>query len=919
MAKNLKRVISMVIALVLCFGMIATPAFARDNHQSSTATEWYQVIVNGSTAAYASGNPGDHTWLVQGVYSWDVSVSGTTLHWRAGKHSGSVNLTNYVTIPAGFEVAENGYSVSHTSVEGTNSQSANFDNAIITVTIETLVNKQTGEEVDVNKATNVTVNHNYYTYDVFRQEEVLDGSATSSSGAVAGDSYTAVAIPSYNGVDYTRLTDDSKLTITLVEDASANVINIKYLRTIDTTPAATQVTVNHIYKTYDVYTGEIVEDGRTSTSEDKLEREVYTATAAPSYNGNTYAQQTDDSALTITLVADAAANVINIEYLRTIDTTPAATQVTVNHIYKTYDVYTGEIVEDGRTSTTEDTVERKVYTAIAVPSYKGSHYVQQTANSALTITTVVDAAANVINIEYLREIDTTPVDYAPMLHLVKTADKTVYKAGETITWTITVQNISAYTAYDVVISDDLTGDNWAVASLAPGAKVSFTATLENAPAGLITNVAEASWTDNDEVPDKDEPQEPKNTQDEEIVEVKPPVNYTPLLNITKTAGKAVYEAGETITWTITVQNISDYTAYNVSILDELTGDSWTIEALAPGAEQTFHTSLADAQPGSVKNVVVATWEDGDEIPDEEEQNEVKTTSDEAIVGVNDPLPENYTPIITVNKTAGKAVYEAGETITWTITVKNVSDYTAYNVSILDELTGDSWTIEALEAGAEKSYTTSLADAQPGTIKNVVVVNWNDGDEIPDEEEQNEITTTSDEEVVEVAEPEDPAPVLRIVKTSSKYLFATGETVTWYISVENISEYTAYNVVISDNLTGDVWKIAALEPGASRTFAATTETTAPGYITNVAIVNWTDGDDIPDAEETDEVKTGSDDAIVMIQDPTEITPQDDDVIIEDESVPLASAPRTGDISSLLAVISLASLGGMILLNRKKDEE
>lgn len=45
-----------------------------------------------------------------------------------------------------------------------------------------------------------------------------------------------------------------------------------------------------------------------------------------------------------------------------------------------------------------------------------------------------------------------------------------------------------------------------------------------------------------------------------------------------------------------------------------------------------------------------------------------------------------------------------------------------------------------------------------------------------------------------------------------------------------------------------------------------------------------------------------------------------VVIEDEDVPLADAPQTGDISSLFAAISSFSLGGLLFLNRKrKDEE
>ena len=42
-------------------------------------------------------------------------------------------------------------------------------------------------------------------------------------------------------------------------------------------------------------------------------------------------------------------------------------------------------------------------------------------------------------------------------------------------------------------------------------------------------------------------------------------------------------------------------------------------------------------------------------------------------------------------------------------------------------------------------------------------------------------------------------------------------------------------------------------------------------------------------------------------------------ILDEEVPLADAPKTGDISSLWAALSGLALGGLGLLNRKRKEE
>jgi LPXTG-motif cell wall-anchored protein len=44
-----------------------------------------------------------------------------------------------------------------------------------------------------------------------------------------------------------------------------------------------------------------------------------------------------------------------------------------------------------------------------------------------------------------------------------------------------------------------------------------------------------------------------------------------------------------------------------------------------------------------------------------------------------------------------------------------------------------------------------------------------------------------------------------------------------------------------------------------------------------------------------------------------------MVITDEAVPLAKAPKTGDLSGIWAVISGLSLGGAALLNRKRKEE
>ena len=865
MAKKIKRILALCMILVLSISMIATPAVAKSNSSSSTDTEWYKVIVNGNTVASASGKAGDHTWLVQGVYKWSVSISGTSMTWKAGKHSGTVNLANYISIPEGFEIADGGYTVEHKSVEGTNSQSANFDNAIITVVISALYNPTTQETLPVEPNP---------TEPPATEPPVTEPPAT-----------------------------EPPVTEPPVTEPPA------------TEPPVTEPPVTEP-----------------------------PATEPPATEPPATEPPVTEPPVTEPPVTEPPA---------TEPPAPVETKVTVNHIYKTFDIYTGDTTEDGRTNTVADAIEGDSYTATAVTTYGGNVYEQTGAEPGMTITIQADAAANVINIEYLRTIDTTPIDYEPTVSVTKTAGKDVYKEGDTITWDITVRNTSAYTAYDVVVSDALTGDTWTIAALAPNNAVVFTATLRNAPAGAIKNVVVASWDDNDEIPDEDEPEEPKITSDEEVVIVEEPINYTPVVTISKTADKATYETGETIKWFITVKNISEHTAYNVVVSDELTGDIWTIETLAPGAEQAFQAETLAEAAGSVKNVVVVSWDDNDEIPDEDEPNEIKTTGDEEVVGVDDPAPENYIPVLDVIKTAEDKEYKEGDSILFNITVKNVSEYTAYNVTVVDRLVGGYWIIPSLAPGAEQTFTAVMKNVAAGSVKNTVVVNWEDGDEIPDEEEPNEVTETSDEEVVTVRELYDYEPVLQVVKTANKSSYKKGDTIKWTIKVKNISDYTAYNVFVYDELTDDSWYIEALEPGAEQTFKATTKNAKAGTVKNVVVVSWEDGDEIPDAEEPNEITVVTDEETVKVKepvdpkpvdpnptepesndpeqptkdDPAELVPQDTpaaqagdgEIEIADEEVPLADAPKTGDVSAIWIALSSLSAGGMIVLGKKREED
>ncbi|MBQ9837814.1 MAG: MucBP domain-containing protein, partial [Oscillospiraceae bacterium] len=161
-----------------------------------------------------------------------------------------------------------------------------------------------------------------------------------------------------------------------------------------------------------------------------------------------------------------------------------------------------------------------------------------------------------------------------------------------------------------------------------------------------------------------------------------PVDFEPIVTVSKSADKDSYMVGETITWTITVSNDSDHPAYNVVVRDEMVSLQETIQMLNPGQSQSFTVSAEAKEAGSLSNVVVTTWEDGDEIDDNDEPDEVRYTNDEEIVTVNEPEPDPVYYNLTVHYVdeSGAAVAESDysqglpEGTPYSTSPKPVNDY-----------------------------------------------------------------------------------------------------------------------------------------------------------------------------------------------------------------------------------------------------
>ena len=303
------------------------------------------------------------------------------------------------------------------------------------------------------------------------------------------------------------------------------------------------------------------------------------------------------------------------------------------------------------------------------------------------------------------------------------ANGETYALGEEITYEITVLNDGNLTITNITVTDELTGGEWQIESLAPKAskefETSYTVTEADILKGEVVNVATATG----DSPDPDEPDVPVDpgVDPEPTEDKKGHITIEKVTTSTAKAENGKYALGETITYKITVKNDGNLTITDITVTDELTNDKWTIASLEPGESKEFTAKYvvteADVLKGEVLNVATAKGTS----PDPEKP-------DVPVVPGEDPEPtEDKKGHVTIekettSKPANGSKYVFGETITYKITVKNDGNLTVKDITVTDELTGDEWTIASLAPGASKEFTAkyvvTAADVLKGEVVNV---------------------------------------------------------------------------------------------------------------------------------------------------------------------------------------------------------
>ncbi len=277
----------------------------------------------------------------------------------------------------------------------------------------------------------------------------------------------------------------------------------------------------------------------------------------------------------------------------------------------------------------------------------------------------------VVNVDVTKTVQVVQ----PEISVTKEADTEISKAGDTINYTITIENTGDWELGNITVVDDVLGDLSAlfVDNLAPGAsdtKVIQYTVKEGDPDPLVNEVTATGVAQGFDAAIEGATVSDTATESVDLVE--------PCIDIDKEADVEFSKVGDTINYTITVTNCGDVELINIEVTDTLaTASPWTIPSLGPGAhwDVTFAYVVQESDPDPLVNTATATGELAG-LPN--------------VIGPAEASVEVdlVTPGISITKGCAPSSGTVGETITYTITIANTGDVALENITVSDTLLGD---------------------------------------------------------------------------------------------------------------------------------------------------------------------------------------------------------------------------------------
>ncbi|MHB1455239.1 MAG: DUF7507 domain-containing protein [Saccharofermentanales bacterium] len=387
----------------------------------------------------------------------------------------------------------------------------------------------------------------------------------------------------------------------------------------------------------------------------------------------------------------------------------------------------------------------------------------------------------------------------PEITVTKEADTDMSKVGDTINYTITIENTGDWALEGITVVDDILGDLSAMFAdtLAVGAsdtQVIPYVVPNPEPADPLVNIVTAEGVadgfDFDVVADNGPVVTDTATDSVDL--------FQPSITIVKTADTEISKVGDTVNYTITVTNTSSADSPNLmgTLVDAMLGLNEAID-LAPGEDAVFNVpyvvQAGDPDP-LVNTATVTVSPDG--FPNVLEESDTWTV-------------DLFQPSINIDKTADTEISKVGDTVNYTITVTNTSSAGSPNLigSVVDAMLGLDEAINLAPGESEVfnvPYVVQAGDPDPLVNTATVTVS---PDGFPN------VLEDSDSWTVNLFQPS-----ITLVKTADTEISKAGDTVNYTITVTNTSSADSPNLIgsVVDAMLG-LDEAINLAPGESEVF------------------------------------------------------------------------------------------------------
>ena len=454
----------------------------------------------------------------------------------------------------------------------------------------------------------------------------------------------------------------------------------------------------------------------------------------------------------------------------------------------------------------------------------------------------------------------------PAIAITKNPKEQTVQRGGTATWTIVVTNTGQVTLTNVRVTDPLAPDCNrtsaqipALASMAPGASLSYTCSLANVTASF-TNVATDTGT----------PPTGPDVSATDSAHVTVPTVVVPLvphISVTKLPKNQsfVVPGGSNVTWTIRVTNDGQVTLTDVVLVDakapecnRTKADIPALASMAVGASVTYKCTKLVTLAFKSPNVVIASGKPptGPNVTD----------SDTAAVK---PAQQPINPRITIAKCPAEGpancikssngvpkdtqeVVKDG-TAKFRITVRNTGDVTLTNVTVTDPWAPEcDRNLGTMAARSSKSYTCDRPSVTDDHVNTAAVVGTSPrGGKVRDADVSK--VTRAFEPVPTIAiakcpidtdnpcikraagDPKDQQ-TLNVSRSGSTNEVLEAATAQFRITVTNTGAVTLHNVTVTDPLTSSCNRsLGTLAPGKSKTYTCSRANVTAAYLNTSRVV------------------------------------------------------------------------------------